>query len=480
MSVFDSACPYPVWHRDVWLKEASPPEATFDYGAPFFEQLWSLFQSCPIPHNVGAGNENCEFTDDWWYSRNCYLCHSGLENEDCAYCYRIYKTKNCQFVAFGIGCELSVDLVNCQSCTRVQYGINCSECHDSALLFDCRNCSDCLFCWNLRHKRYCFENQQLTRAEFERVRASFDLSSRQRYETEVERFQEAILKNALWKATNNHKCEDVSGAYQTECHRCENCYFINRSDDCVNYVRGIDVKTALDCVCVFTSERVYMSSMVQDRCYDIRYCINVMRSRELEYCAHCFDCKNCFACCGLVGRQYCIMNRQFSAADYQCEVEKLRSKVKTDGLEDCFFPGYFAASPYEESLAAVHFPLDEREILAHGFRGGCADDTYSGGFEGREQIPDRAVEADLTICSSQFWDAAQKRPFRITQHDLQFAQLNTYPLNSEFYLGRMKRLFSWMFFDGAQRDTVCARSGAILKTNLPVELEGRVVADLDE
>ena len=71
VSVYDESCPYPVWHRDAWLKHADPPQAVFDFSRPFFEQLWELFQQCPIGHNVGLGSENCEYADDWWYSKNC-------------------------------------------------------------------------------------------------------------------------------------------------------------------------------------------------------------------------------------------------------------------------------------------------------------------------------------------------------------------------------------------------------------------------
>src|SRR3989338_7980748 len=88
ISVFDTDCPYPVWHKDEWMAHADPPTAEYDFNKSFFEQLWSLFRTCPIAHNIGTNNENCEYTDDWWYCKNCYLSHSGIHNEDVHYCYR--------------------------------------------------------------------------------------------------------------------------------------------------------------------------------------------------------------------------------------------------------------------------------------------------------------------------------------------------------------------------------------------------------
>jgi len=76
ISVFRPECPYPVWHKDEWYKHANPPKAVFDFSEPFFPQAEKFFKQCPIVHITGAQNENCEFTDDWWFSRDCYLCHS--------------------------------------------------------------------------------------------------------------------------------------------------------------------------------------------------------------------------------------------------------------------------------------------------------------------------------------------------------------------------------------------------------------------
>lgn len=78
ISVFRPDCPYPVWHKDEWFKNANPPKAVFDSNQLFFPQAETLFKQCPIPHNSGATNENCEYTDDWWQSKNCYLSHTGL------------------------------------------------------------------------------------------------------------------------------------------------------------------------------------------------------------------------------------------------------------------------------------------------------------------------------------------------------------------------------------------------------------------
>ena len=143
VSVYPEDCPYPVWHKDEWLKHADPPGADFVPGKPVFPQLWDFFSHSPIEHNIGTANENCEYTDDWWYSKNCYLSHSGYQCEDLRYCYRMLDSRDSQFCVFTFDSERCVDAINSHNCFSVRYAYNCWQCSESAFLYDCRNCSNC-------------------------------------------------------------------------------------------------------------------------------------------------------------------------------------------------------------------------------------------------------------------------------------------------------------------------------------------------
>lgn len=90
VSVFRPDCPYPVWHKDEWFRNANPPKSSFDFTQSFFPQTEKLFKQCPIQHHVGAQNENCEYTEDVWSCKNCYLLHSGFESENTRYSLKSY------------------------------------------------------------------------------------------------------------------------------------------------------------------------------------------------------------------------------------------------------------------------------------------------------------------------------------------------------------------------------------------------------
>lgn len=477
ISSFDEDCPYPIWHRQEWIEHANPPSADFDFTRQFYEQLWELFKISPIPHNIGLGNENCDYTDDWWHSKNCYLCHSGAHCEDLVYSYRTVRCRDSRYVVFCFDCELCQDCVNSHRCYNCSGCFYSRDCRDSAFLFDCRNCSDCLFCWNLRGKRYCFENKQLSKEEFEQIKKEIDLSSRATYDSMLTRFYENIKTKAWWRALQSEKCENSIGSYVENNKNCINCFFISECEDCVNATRCFGMRDTVDSVSVFDAERVFCSSMVQISCYDVRYSYNLFECRFCEYCAHCFNCKNCFACCGLVGKEFCILNKQYDEATYRELVAKIHAKIKLEGIEGEFFPPHFAAVVYNDSIASPHFPLSNEEQKNLGYRiSKDANQKPSNALE-TFVIPDRSADTHDSIIEQVFWDDISKRPIRITQQDLLISKKQDWPLPHMFYLRRIRELYSWMFYDGRLRQTTCALTGNKIHTNLPPFLDGRILSD---
>lgn len=476
ISVFDEHCPYPVWHREEWIKHADPPQANYDPTLPFFEQLWELFQTCPIAHNVGAGNENCEYSDDWWYSKNCYLCHSGVDCEDAYYCYRTVNLKDCQYCVFSFDSERCTDLINCHNCYASTYALNSRNCRDSAFLFDCRNCSHCLFSWNLRNKQYCIFNQQLSKEEYEKERAKYDFSSRQQYQQAKQSFFDMIKTKAWWRNVYQEQCENCSGDIIDKCKNCHNCFLYSESEDCINSMRGGWNKDTLNTVCAFRSELTYLSVLPQDQCYDIRFCYNVIQCKSMEYSAHCFNSKDCFGCCGLVNKRYCIFNKEYSPQEYQEKVKEIKKQLQQEGIYGQFFPFHFAANSYDESLSGFYWPLTREEQEQQGYRVKQAEEQRTESHQSTHIIPDLPREANPEITEQVFWDEKANKPFQITPFDLKFCKNNNVPLPNSYYIRRIKENFSMIFFSGEMRQTSCAISGKPILTGLPQQLDGRIIS----
>lgn len=476
VSVYDPQCPYPVWNREDWLLHADPPSTDVTLDKPFFDMLWELFCRSPIAHNIGHGNENCAYADDWWYSRNCYMCHSGLNCEDCHYCFRVVEHTRCQFSVYSFRCEISSDLVNCKNCYNVHYGLHSRNCRDSSFLFDCRGCSNCMFCWNLRDQDYCLFNEKLTKDEYQERIRKIDTATVRGYLKAVERFSRMVSRNAFYRGVDLEQCDACTGAYILQSKNCVDSAFASESEDCVRVLRCHKAKDCTDCVSVLGSELCRRSVTTQDSCFEISHCINVVKCRFMEYCAHCYDCEHCFGCCGLVGKKYHVLNRQYSQEDYERLVSLLKKKIRGEGIEDQFFPPKFAANLYEESLAAVHFPLSEEEQKSLGYRVVKTERV-------RPQHARSALELgaprehDASILKEVFWDESAKRPYRIDGFDLKFAQECSTVLPHTYYARRLKELYKFMPYSGSLRAVQCPDTNQSIATNLP---EGFVKEILSE
>jgi hypothetical protein len=477
ISTFSDKCPYPVWHHKYWIENADPPSADLNRSELIFPQLWELFKQCPIPHNIGAGNENCEYTDDWWYSKNCYLCHSGLNCEDLRYCYRVINLKDCQFCVFSFDCELCIDLINCFNCFEVLHSFNCRNCQNSAFLYDCRNCTNCLFCSNLRNKQYCIGNQQLSQKEYTTERDMWDFSSQKIYQAARENFTEMLLSRAWHRAAFIDNCENSSGNYLERDKNCQNCFFMAESEDCVNSLRNHRIKDQLDSVGNFDAELIYLSTLTQDNCYDIKFCFSQNRCRFMEYCGYCTQCENCFGCCGLVGKQYCIFNKAYTEAEYFDRRSKLISAMQTAGEYGRFFPGKFAPNPYDESFAAVHFPLSQAGQSESGFRKSENTPRKNEDFCSPTQIPDSSAQTDSSLSRNIFWDEQASRPFQIQAADIAYSKKMKIPYPNRYYSIRLQDNFQLMSFCGSLRNTTCAKSGEPIHTTWPEDFDSRILAE---
>jgi hypothetical protein len=171
------------------------------------------------------------------------------------------------------------------------------------------------------------------------------------YHTLKEQFAEYIRKNAWWKATHTEANDRSIGDYIDHCKNCDNCYMMSESEDCLNACRAHAIKSSSLTIGSVTSEKLYMSTIAQDHCFNVSHSYNLTRCKNMEYSMNCIDCEDCFLCAGLVGKRYHILNKEFSPETYQTEKERIITDMKNKGMYSEFFPGYFAPTGYDESAS---------------------------------------------------------------------------------------------------------------------------------
>src|SRR3989344_5062279 len=243
------------WHSDKW--DLLDYGTDYDPSRSFFEQLQ---EKVPHPHQNGIKNTNCDWCDDVWNSRNCYLSRSLEGSEYLYYGYRNIRVKNSIDTIICFDSEKCYDLSDCYNSFRLFYSKHSRDCIDSYFLYDCRNCQNCFMSWNLRNKQYCIENIQYTKEEYEEKLKSLELGSYSSIRSFKKRFEEIAQKEAVHRQNFNFKTYNSDGNYLLDVKNCRNCNTLSDSEDCYNCVRGLKEKSNIDANGCWYSELMGNSS----------------------------------------------------------------------------------------------------------------------------------------------------------------------------------------------------------------------------
>ncbi|MFH1769318.1 MAG: hypothetical protein ABH833_01475 [Parcubacteria group bacterium] len=417
----------PIYTREEWASDKWDPldyGVDYDSGRPFFEQFAELQKKMPITHQTGVGNTNSDWSDDVWWSKNCYLCRAILHSEDLRYCYRTFKSKFCVDLAYCFDSEFCYDSLYCFRCYKTQYAFNSRDCIDSKFLYDCRNLQNCFMCWNLRNKEYCIQNKQYTKEEYEKKLTEFNLGSYEGIIKLKQEFDETIARDAIHRQNFNTKVVNSTGNFLTECRNCHECYFLEESENCRYIIRGQGCKDSISLTGVITEKSSvsngslngYMSSM-------LNWSVDCHHSSYLDLCE---NCENCFGCIALKKKKYCILNKQYSKEEYNKLLSKIMEDMKRNDEWGKFFPLSLTRGGYNFSTGHILFPDTEENIERIG---GLWEKVESVG-EGMstDQLPDDIKDVKDDIVTQPLICSETGYRFNIASNDLQFYRQYNIPL----------------------------------------------------
>ena len=109
---------YPIYKSSEWWGDGWDAMAfgqDYDPHKSFFDQLKELQEKIPRPHQTGENNTNCDWCDDAWESKNCYLSRSFVKSENLHYSYRIVESKDSFDLAMSYNLQNSYDCVSCHN-----------------------------------------------------------------------------------------------------------------------------------------------------------------------------------------------------------------------------------------------------------------------------------------------------------------------------------------------------------------------------
>ncbi len=358
-TVFCKEC----WWGDKW--EAEKYGREFDFGRPFFEQFNELKNSVPCLGTINLNDENSGYCSHCYGNKDCYLCYTSDENEQCYYCCYTWKSYNCFDALHLVDSQFCYECVDCVGMYESQFCQFCEAGQGLKFCFDCKNCKDCFGCAGLRHKQYYFFNEQLEKGEYEKrvAEAMKDVE-------EVVRRARALSEKLPRRALFTVNCEDCVGDYLKNCSNLYHCFDGNEAESSkwmTNFPRLVhhcyDIEGAG--MIEWSAECIGCGAGGCNRLFACEYVWN--SSYDVFYSSYCVSSHDLFGCVGMRNKQYCILNKSYSKEEYFELREKIVEHMKKTGEWGEFFPTEISAFAYNESVAQEYYPLSEEEILAKGW-----------------------------------------------------------------------------------------------------------------
>lgn len=429
ITVFPNNPRYPIYKSHEWWSDSWDPlkfGQNYDPKRPFFDQLKELQEKIPRPHQIGQNNTNCEWSDDVWDSKNCYLCRSISKSDNLNYCYRILESKDSFDLVYSFNLENSYDCVGCHSSFNLNFSEKSRDCIDSYFLFDCRNCQNCFMSWNLRNKQYYLRNKQYTKEDYEKEIKKIKLDSYKNIENLKKEFENILKNEAVHRENFNLKSTNSTGNYMTNCDKCINMFAWENSQNCRNGLRGLNTKDCIDMGFSWNLELAGNIGVV-DGGYQIKHSACSI-GRYCEYVDLCKEVEYCFGCVGLRNKKYCILNKQYSKEEYEKIKEKIIEDMERSGDYGKFFPYSFGTGPYNLSNGIVYFPdTTKQDVLAKEGYWSEEDLSSEDGISSLD-LPDSIADISSTIDKQALICPESKFRFNISKAEYEFHKRKNFSL----------------------------------------------------
>lgn len=477
ISVYAPEAPYTVYCPKCWWSDAWDPHAyaqDYDPTRSFFEQFNELLHKAPLlglsidiptletsPYTSNAGNLN-----------HCYLVYWASYDEECMYGFYLEHSKSLVDSSACAECEYLYDSMQswkCRSCIGSRSYV--IESLDSAFLKDCANCQDCFMCANLKNKKFCILNKQLTKEDYVKERAKYDLGSYavyQKAQAEAETFWATQMPKAEF-GDRNVNCQ---GTHIYDSKNVKDSFQMNRTQDC-RYSNMISMGSSSDCYDVtqwgdFLSLS-YESSVVGDHSSEIKFSQDCgVNSMDLEYCKIVVQSSHCFGCAGMKKGEYCILNRRYTKEDYTALVSQIKADMDRNPYVDAqgiqyrygeFFPIEFSPHVYNETLAQNFFPLSREEIKKRGYFWREEPRSEYQTTIKASALPDHIKDASDSLLNEVIECGLCKRGFKMIPMELNFLREMNVPLPRRCPFCRVQEKFKLWMKNMEQNPRTCSRCG---------------------
>jgi hypothetical protein len=421
VALYPEDSPYKIYHPDEFYSEkwnALDFGREFDFSRPFFEQYHDLMLEVP---RIGIDIVNCENSYYCNYcgdDKNCYLDIAGEANEDCYYNLFVKYSKDSVDCTFVYNSELCYECINCYDCYACQnsmYLENCSEC---LYCLDLKGCKNCLFSHGLRNKEYYIFNEKKTKAEYEKYVKKLQLTSHKQRQKLYEGWTKFKLEKAIFRDAYLLNCENCSG---NNLKNCKNTDFAFNASNCEDSRYLYDVLDATDC------QDLNYSLYKPELSYELISSLNMVRSAfsmashynsDVYYCDLTNNSKNLFGCIAMNHNQYCVLNKQYTGAEYEKLVPRIIEHMVKGGEWGEFFPESMTPFAYNETVADEYFSLGKTEVEKKSWKW---KESSGERMEGEQmEIPDDLNDVSDDITEKVLTCEESGKLFKVIPQELKF------------------------------------------------------------
>jgi len=360
---------------DTW--DAVDYGSDYDFSRPFFQQFYDLQKITPREATGSKNNTNCVYSNGDVRCKDCILTFDCFESINCYNSQVLLLSRDSIDSDSVVNGDHVYENFGCNGVYTTKFAYFSDECLNSSFIFNCIGCTDCFGCVNLRNKKYCIWNKQLSKDEYKKTIQEFSLGSYRSIINAKEKFLNlynetprrfALIKNSV----------DVTGNDIKNTKNCKNCFFTRQGVENSKYIFacGLLLKDSYDAT--FGGERselFYETSggMQSQKCL---FCRAPNSCKNLEYCDRLTNCSDCFGCAMLRNKQYCILNKQYTKNEYFSLREKIIENMNKIPFIDQigrvykygeFFPSELSMWAYNESWAHKYFRLTEEEAIRSGY-----------------------------------------------------------------------------------------------------------------
>jgi hypothetical protein len=438
---FGEETTFPLYDRAEWASDTWDPMeygVAYDPGRPFFEQFKALQDRVPHPQQSGTNNVRSDWCDDVWSSKDCYLVRSLLECENLFYGYRNFKCKSSVDIVFCFDVDSCFDCLYCFKCYQVRHAFDARDSMDSAFLHDCRNVQNCFMCWNLRNKQYHILNKPYSKEAYAAELAKYDLRSRKSVDGLKRQFATLVAQEAVHRASHSVKTVSSTGDYLEECKNCQNCFFIQYSENNHHMFRGI-MKDSMYGIATISERALY--SIVDNKSYETMVTMHCDSCRYSSYLDYCEECEYCIGCVGLRKKRFCVLNRQYTKEEYETLHAAIKAAMQRAGEWGKFFPYRMAYGGYNFSAANIYFPSVQKDVEAMGGIWTESQETSAGVGVPSAALPDRIDDATDDVPQRQLVCPVTGWRFNIAPGELAFYRQHGIPLPERHFDARILELF---------------------------------------